>query len=160
MIHASYGCRDPCWSASYDHNVILWDGYCPTHHRIRARDIEELKAEHPDAKVAVHPECTEDVRALADEVASTSGILRYACESGAKEVIMGTEIGMLHRIRTECPEVSVYPASRLADCPNMKLNTLEKMVWSLEDMEHGVSVDPGVAEGAKRALERMLEITP
>lgn len=141
-------------------NVILWDGYCPTHHRILTRDIEERKAQHPQAKVAVHPECTEDVIALADEVASTSGILRYACESTAKEIIMGTEIGMLHRIRKECPHVKVYPATELADCPNMKLNTLEKMVWSLEDMEYRVTVGPAVTQGARRAIERMLEITP
>ncbi len=141
-------------------NVILWDGYCPTHHRILARDIMERKAEHPGAKVAVHPECTEDVIELADEVGSTSGILRFACESGAKEVIMGTEIGMLHRIRKECPGVEIYPASPLADCPNMKLNTLEKVIWSLEDMEYRVTVDPAVADGAKRAIEKMLEITP
>ena len=141
-------------------NVILWDGYCPTHHRILSRDIRERKAEHPDAKVAVHPECTEDVIELADEVGSTSGILRFACESGVSEVIMGTEIGMLHRIRKECPGVKIYPASELADCPNMKLNTLEKVAWSLEDMEYRVTVDSAVAEGAKRAIEKMLEITP
>jgi quinolinate synthase len=141
-------------------NVILWDGYCPTHHRILARDIKERKAEHPGAKVVVHPECTEDVIELADEVGSTSGILRFVSESGAEEVIVGTETGMLHRIRKECPNVKVYPASTLADCPNMKLNTLEKMVWSLEDMEHRVTVEQAVAEGARRAIERMLEITP
>ena len=141
-------------------NVILWDGYCPTHHRILARDMEGLKKRHPEAKVVVHPECTEDVRALADEVGSTSGILRFARESGASEVIMGTEVGMLHRMRKECPQVGIYPASELADCPNMKLNTLEKMVWSLEDMEHEVSVDPAVSEEARRAIERMLELTP
>jgi quinolinate synthase len=122
-------------------NVILWDGYCPTHHRILARDIRERKAEHPEAMVAVHPECTEDVIELADEVASTSGIL-------------------IHRIQKECPDVKIYPASRLADCPNMKLNTLEKVVWSLEDDEYKVSVEPEVAEGARQSIERMLEITP
>jgi quinolinate synthase len=141
-------------------NVILWDGYCPTHHRILARDIRERKAEHPGAKVAVHPECTEDVIELADAVASTTGILRFACESGASEVIMGTEVGMLHRIRRECPRVKVYAASPLADCPNMKLNTLEKVAWSLEDMDCRVAVDPAVAQGARRSIEKMLEITP
>ncbi len=141
-------------------NVILWDGYCPTHHRILLRDIEQAKKAHPDAKVVVHPECTEDVIASADEVGSTSGILRYACESGAKEVIIGTEIGMLHRIRKQCPDVKLYPASQLADCPNMKLNTLQKLLWSLEDMQFEVKVDPAVAAGAKDAIERMLEVTP
>lgn len=141
-------------------NVVLWDGYCPTHHRILARDIEEQKSLHPEAKVVVHPECTEDVIALADEVGSTSGILRFACESGAKEIIMGTEVGMAHRIRSECPEVDIFPASPLADCPNMKLNTLEKMAWSLEDLTHQVTVDSEIAQGARKAIERMLEITP
>jgi quinolinate synthase len=141
-------------------NVILWDGYCPTHHRILRRDIEELKVLHPDAKVVVHPECTEEVIAVADEVGSTSGILRYACESGAKDVIIGTEIGMLHRIQKECPNVKLYPASQLADCPDMKLNTLQKLLWALEDMQQVIKVDTAVAAGARAAIECMLDVTP
>jgi len=140
-------------------NVVLWDGYCPTHHRILAEDIVRQKEMHPEAKVAVHPECREDVRALADVVGSTSGILKFACNGGAKEVIMGTEVGMKHRIEKECPSVTIIPASELADCPNMKLNTLEKMLWSLEGMEYKVEVDSAVAEGAKRAIDRMMEVT-
>jgi len=139
--------------------LLLWPGYCPTHHRILAADIRALKAEHPQAKVVVHPECTKDVIDLADAVASTSGILRYAGETDAEEFIIGTEIGILHRLRKENPEKTFYPASPLADCPNMKLNTLEKLLWSLEDMLYEVTVPQGVAQKARGAIERMLELT-
>ncbi len=140
-------------------NVTLWPGYCPTHHRILTEHIERAKAEHPQAEVVVHPECTADVIALADHVTSTSGMLRVCSESGAGEFIIGTEIGLLHRLRKENPDKKFYPATPLADCPNMKLNTLEKMVWSLEDMQCEIDVPEPIANGARRAIERMLEIS-
>lgn len=139
--------------------LILWPGYCPTHHRILAADIERLEQEHPDAKVVVHPECTTDVIALSDAVASTSGILRYCRQSEAREFIIGTEIGLLHRLRKENPAKTFYPPSPLADCPNMKLNTLEKLVWSLEDLVYEVSVPADIAEKARLAIERMLDLS-
>ncbi len=139
--------------------LILWPGYCPTHHRILAADLERLKQEHPDAKAVVHPECATDVIALSDAVASTSGILRYCEQSEARELIIGTEIGLLHRLRKENPEETFYAASALADCPNMKLNTLEKLVWSLEDMVYEVSVPADIAENSRLAIERMLELS-
>lgn len=139
--------------------LILWPGYCPTHHRILAADIERLRQEHPGAKVVVHPECTTDVIALADAVASTSGILRYCEQSEAREFIIGTEIGLLHRLRKENPAKTFYPPSPLTDCPNMKLNTLEKLVWSLQDLVYEVSVPAEIAEKARLAIERMLELS-
>ncbi len=139
--------------------LILWPGYCPTHHRILAADIERLRQEHPGAKVVVHPECTTDVIALADAVASTSGILRYCEQSEARGFIIGTEIGLLHRLRKENPAKTFYPPSPLTDCPNMKLNTLEKLVWSLEDLVYEVSVPAEIAEKARLAIERMLELS-
>jgi len=138
--------------------LILWPGYCPTHHRIVAKDVAALKAEHPDALFVCHPECTADVIALADHVASTSGMVRWCRETPAKKIIVGTELGLLHRLRKDSPEKTFLEVSPLADCPNMKLNTIEKMVWSLEDMVYRVSVPPQVAEPARRAIERMLEI--
>jgi len=138
--------------------LILWPGYCPTHHRILAADVERLKAEHPDAAFVCHPECTADVIALADEVASTSGMLRYCRESDASTFIIGTENGMLHRLRKENPGKTFLEVSPLADCPNMKLNTIEKMVWALEDMVYEVTVEPEVAAKARRAIDRMLEL--
>ncbi|HRU04809.1 MAG TPA: quinolinate synthase NadA, partial [Candidatus Brocadiia bacterium] len=139
-------------------DVILWPGYCPTHHRILATDIQRARQEHPDALVVVHPECLTEVVDAADHVASTTGILKFCHDSPAREFVIGTEIGLLHRLAKENPEKRFFAASVLSDCPNMKLNTLEKMVWSLEDMEFRVTVAPDVAAKAKRAIARMLEL--
>lgn len=140
-------------------DVILWPGYCPTHHRVLAEDLRRAKHEHPEALIVVHPECTSDVIALADRVASTTGILDFCRASPAKEFIIGTEIGLLHRLGKENPDKRFYPASPHADCPNMKLNTLEKMVWSLEDMVYEFKVAEPVASRAREAIERMLHIS-
>jgi len=140
-------------------NITLWPGYCPTHHRILAADVERRKAEHPGALFTCHPECTADVIALADHVASTSGMLRFCQESPAKAFIIGTEIGLLHRLRKDSPGKTFLEVSPLADCPNMKLNTIEKMVWALEDMACEVRVPEGVAAKARQAIERMLELS-
>jgi quinolinate synthase len=139
--------------------LILWPGYCPTHHRIRARDVQERKAAHPEALFVCHPECTADVIALADKVASTTGMVRWCREAEASTIIVGTEIGLLHRLRKDSPAKTFLPATELADCPNMKLNTLEKMVWALEDMAHRVTVPPEVAAAARRAIQRMLDLS-
>ncbi len=138
--------------------LILWQGYCPTHHRILPEAVQRLQAEHPAAKTVVHPECTAETISLADAVASTSGILRYCHESEAEQFIVGTEIGLLHRLRKENPGKAFYGITRLADCPNMKLNTLEKMVWSLEDMATVVRVPEGIAAAARATIERMLAL--
>ena len=137
--------------------VILWPGYCPTHHLILPDDVRKARVEHPHALVVMHPECVGAALALADKVASTTGILKFCRESPAPEFIIGTEIGLLHRLRKESPGKSFFPVTPLADCPNMKLNTLEKMVWSLEDMAYEVRVPEAVAAGARKAIERMLE---
>ncbi len=138
--------------------MILWEGYCPTHRRILAEDILKKRAQYPKAEVLVHPECTPEVIAMADKVLSTSGICRYAKESNAEEFIIGTEIGILHRLKKENPQKNFYPASSLADCHSMKLNNLEKILWSLEDMIYPVEVPPEIAQRAKRSIDRMLEI--
>ena len=140
-------------------DLILWEGYCPTHIRILAEDILKRKAAYPKAEVLVHPECTPEVIAMADKVLSTSGICDYAKKSSSKEFIIGTEIGILHKLKKENPEKKFYPASELADCPNMKLNNLEKILWSLEDMVYQVTVPEEIATRAKKSIDRMLEIT-
>ena len=139
--------------------LILWDGYCPTHQRILPDFVANLKREHPAAVVVVHPECMRETIALADKVASTTGILRFCAESPAKEFIIGTEVGILHRLRKENPLKAFYEVSPLCDCPNMKLVTLEKVLWSLEDMQYEVTVPEAVLAGARKAIERMLAIT-
>lgn len=138
--------------------LIFWRGYCPTHRRILASDITQKKAQYPNALVVVHPECATEVVQMADKVASTSGILKYCKESQNKEFIIGTEVGIIHRLRKENPNKTFIEASALADCPNMKLNTLEKVLWSLEDMAYKVIVPPDIASKALRAINRMLEI--
>lgn len=139
--------------------LVLWPGFCPTHHRILRDYIIQQKEAHPEAKVIVHPECTRDVIELADAVGSTSQILRFACETEVKEVIVGTENGMLYRLAKENPDKQFYPASPVADCPNMRLNTLEKVLWSLEDMVYEVTVPEDVGARARGAIERMLELS-
>ncbi len=144
-------------SQQADRKMILWEGYCPTHRRILAEDILKKKALYPKAEVLVHPECTPDVIAMADRVLSTTGICKYAKESSSEEFIIGTEIGILHRLKKENPQKSFYPASVLAECSNMKLNNLEKLLWSLEDMVYPIEVPPDTAQRAKRAIDRMIE---
>ncbi len=114
--------------------MILWPGFCITHMRIQPQNIIALKQEYPQAKVVVHPECRPEVIALADEVLSTGGIIRFARETEAKETIVGTEIGILHRLRKENPGKKFIPASEQAICPRMKLITLERVLWSFQEM--------------------------
>ncbi len=139
--------------------MILWPGYCSTHTRIKSQDIIRLKREHPQAKVVVHPECRPDVIALADEVLSTGGICRFARSTAAVEVIVGTEIGILHRLRKENPDKRFIPVSEQAVCPRMKLITLENVLWSLEEMAPEVRVPEEVRLRAKAAVDKMLEVS-
>jgi quinolinate synthase len=138
--------------------MILWPGFCPTHMRIQPQDISRLRAEHPQAKVVVHPECRPEVTALADAVLSTGGIIRFARETDAEEIIVGTEIGMLYRLRKENPGKRFIPVSEQAVCPRMKLITLETVLWSLESMAHQVKVPERIRLRAKKAVDKMLEI--
>ena len=140
-------------------NVILWPGYCPTHHRIRAQDVRREREIHPDAKVVVHPECLSEVVDMADKVCSTTGMLKYCRESSVESFLIGTEIALLHRLAKENPGKRFYPLTTLADCPNMKLNTLEKILWSLEDLQPVVTVPSHIAERASVAINRMLDVT-
>ena len=139
--------------------MILWDGFCAPHHRILAETVEKKKAEHPDALVVVHPECTEDVREMADRVAGTGGMIRFCRESPAKEFIVGTEPGMVYRLEQEIPGKKFYAAIPQVVCRNMKRTVLEKVLWSLEDMKYEITVEPDTARRARRCIDRMLEVT-
>ncbi len=141
-----------------DKKMIIWNGFCPTHHRFLPGKLRELKEEHPAAIVMAHPECSYDIVSLANEVLSTGGMLRFAHESRNREFIVGTEIGLLHRLRRENPDKEFYAASEAAVCPNMKKITLEKLLWSLEDMQYKVEVPEEIRISARRALDRMLEV--
>jgi len=141
-----------------DKKLVLWPGFCPTHLMIQPEDIRRLKSQHPMAKAMVHPECRPEVIALADEVLSTSGMLRFAARSDAKEIIVGTEVGIIHRLQKENPAKVFFPASEQAVCPNMKKITLEKVLWSLEGMSPRVTVPEPVRLRAKEAVDRMLAV--
>ncbi len=136
--------------------MILWPGFCPTHDLIRVEDVEQARAAHPRAKVMVHPECDSTVSEIADAVESTSGMIRFCREDGAKEYLIGTETGMLYRLAKDCPGKRFWPVSDLAVCPNMKTTTLDKVLRALQDENPVVSVDPDIRERALRAVQRMV----
>ncbi len=140
--------------------MILWPGYCPTHVRISPDDIQAAREHHPDALVLAHPECGPQVRALADRLLSTGQMLRFAGESPARSFIIATEEGIVHTLKKQYPEKEFVCVSERAICPNMKKITLEKVLWSLEDMGHQITVPEAVRVAARQALDRMIEVLP
>lgn len=141
-------------------DLILWPGYCPTHVIITVEDIRNAKAKLPDAIVMAHPECTEQVKAAADQVLSTGQMLKFAAKSPAKNFIVATELGIIHTLKKQNPGKTFIPAAERAVCPNMKKITLEKIIWSLEDMKHKIVVPENIRIRAKAALDRMLQVLP
>jgi quinolinate synthase len=138
--------------------MSFWPGFCPTHIRIQPQYITDLKQEYPQAKVVVHPECRPEVIALADEVLSTGGMCRYARQEDVSQMIVGTEVGIIHRLRKENPGKKFIPASEQAVCPRMKLITLESVLWSLQEMTSQVKVPEEIRLKASAAVDKMLEI--
>jgi quinolinate synthase len=138
--------------------LLLWPGYCPTHGKITVKDIDGQRRRFPEAKVLVHPECRPDVIDAADEVLSTGGIIRYAREAKGGTLIVGTEIGILHRLRKENPGLECVPVTEKASCPNMKRITLEKVLASLEEMKPQIHVPEDIRQGAWKAVESMLRL--
>ena len=137
--------------------MTLWPGYCPTHARIQAADILRLRKEFPDAEVMVHPECRPEVIELADVVLSTGGMCRHAQSTTARQIIVGTEVGIIYRLRKENPDKMFMAVSEQALCPSMKLITLENVLWSLEDMAPEVKVPEDIRLRAKAAVDKMLQ---
>ena len=137
--------------------LILSDGYCIVHERMTKEDVLKAKTAHPRAEFIAHPECRPEVSSLADKVLSTSGMCAYAKSSEADEIIIGTETGIIHRLKKENPGKKFYPLSERAVCVNMKKNNLEKVLWALEDMKNIIKVDEEVRLKAKKAIDRMLE---
>jgi len=138
--------------------LISWGGYCPTHVKILPEDIKREKKFHPKALVLVHPECLKGVVALADAVLSTSQMSKFARESTAKEFIIGSEVGLIYRLKQDNLGKEFYPASERAVCPNMKRTTQEKILWALEEMREEVKVPEEIRLRARKAIDRMLEI--
>jgi quinolinate synthase len=138
--------------------VIAWDGYCNVHERVTVDDVKKARADHPGALLMAHPECRIEVLEMADHVTSTSGMLRFARSSDASEMIAGTEIGLLHRLRKENPEKKFYPLRRDMVCPNMKKTTLNSILRAFQENTYLVSVPEDIRVPARRALDRMLAI--
>jgi quinolinate synthase len=143
-------------SVKLGRDFIIWKGFCPTHLKILPDDVERERRLHRGAEVIVHPECRTEVAGIADRVLSTEGMIRHAGETAAGELIIGTETGILHRLRKENPGKAFYPLSERAVCPNMKRTTLEKVLWSLEDMKYEVSVPDEIMVKARKSLKAML----
>ena len=139
-------------------HMLLWPGYCPTHMKILPEDILNLKKKHPGTLALVHPECRPDAKAVADAVLSTGGMMRFVRESPAEGFIIGTETGIMHRLKKENPAKYFIPVNDKAVCPNMKRITLEKVLWSLQDMTHQVTVPEDIRIRALSSVERMLAI--
>ena len=139
-------------------SLIGWGGFCPTHIKILPENIMLQKQLHPLAKVLVHPECTPEVIALADEALSTSGMNVYAKKTGAKEMIIGTEVDMVYRLEQDFPDQRFFPAVDGAICQNMKKVTVDKVMKALETLREEVRVPDDIRVKARRAIDRMLEI--
>lgn len=138
--------------------LISWNGFCPTHVKILPEDIKREKVFHPFAKVMVHPECLPQVVVMADVALSTSQMSKFAKETDAKEFIVGTEVGLIYRLKQDNPEKEFYAASERAVCPNMKRTTQEKILWALEEMKEEVKVPADIRLRAKKAIDLMLKI--
>jgi len=138
--------------------IIPWDGYCYVHRYIKARDIREKRDLHPEAEVWVHPECLPEVIDLADKALSTGKMVQDARKTKKKEIIIGTESGIIYRMKKENPTKNFYPARDVAFCFNMKKIDLGKVLRSLENIIHKVEVPHEISQKARGAIEKMVEI--
>jgi quinolinate synthase len=145
-------------SAQTGRSMILWNGYCPSHQKILPEEIRALKKSHPDAVVMVHPEVNPAIEAEADVTLGTGSMIEFAGESEAKTFIVGTEVGMCYRLEKLFPEKTFIPASPNAVCPNMKKISLEKVLASLDSLAPVITVEKNIADAARTAIERMIEI--
>lgn len=138
--------------------VVLWPGYCPTHHKITAAHVLRLKNEFKDAVLVAHPECQVEVLELADHICSTSGMYEYARQTDAVTLIVGSEAGMLYRLRRENPDKQFILPGKDLICPNMKLTTLKKIYLSLLNNQTPVTLPESVREAAKLSTLRMMAV--
>ncbi len=142
-----------------DKEVILWDGYCRTHHRVSAKQAQIVRERNPDTAILVHPECRPEVVEQADFVGSTSQILAEANKSTAKELIIGTEMGILHKLEQENPEQAFFLLDQALICQNMKKISLADLATALKNEEYLIEVEPEIAKKAKVALDKMFALT-
>ena len=142
-----------------DKEIILWEGFCPTHIRVLPDQVIAAKKLYPEAEFIAHPECNPDVLALADEVTSTGGMIEYVKNSNKKEFIIGTEMGMLYRLKEDNPDKRFYLPTDHLFCADMKLTTLGWVAHSLELMVEKIVVPEEIRKKAYKSVERMLAIS-
>ncbi|NOZ76328.1 MAG: quinolinate synthase NadA [Euryarchaeota archaeon] len=135
------------------------EGHCRVHVKFKKEHVERARKEHPEAEVLVHPECNPEVQLEADHICSTEQMARRARASGAREFVIGTETGLCYKLKKENPEKEFYPLLETAVCRTMKKNTWEKFMEELRQRRNVITVEPGTAERARKALERMLELS-
>jgi quinolinate synthase len=141
-----------------DKELILWKGFCITHKRVRAEEVQKIKQLHPNAKILMHPECEPEVQKLADFLGSTSEIIKHASEIPEKDIIIGTEEGVLHTLRRQNPDKNFYLLSTGLICTNMKKTRLEDVHDALLNMQHEIHVEETIRLKALKSLEEMLKI--
>lgn len=134
-------------------------GHCYVHKMFQPTDIMVMKEKYPDAELLVHPECNPELREMADHVLSTGGMVQYVASSPGNTFLIGTELDMVTRLSRENPDKTILPLLSEAICENMKLHTLEKVKNSLVNEEHQVVVDSEIADQARTAVERMLDLS-
>lgn len=139
-------------------NFILWEGFCPTHHRVKKEDVTKVKEAHPDALILMHPECQPDIIEMADFVGSTKQIIDYAAGSTHKKFVIGTEMGVLYQLRKDNPNKTFYLLSPGFICPNMKKTSLQSIYDSLDKMQYNITLDEDIRKKAEKSLNRMLEM--
>lgn len=139
-------------------NIIPWEGYCVTHHRIKIDEVTKIKHMYPDALMLVHPECQKNIVQAADFVGSTKQIIDFATNSDRKKFIIGTEMGVLYKLKVNNPGKTFYVMSQGLICPNMKKTSLQSVYNSLYEMKYKIELDEGIMNRARYSLEKMLEI--
>jgi quinolinate synthase len=139
--------------------IRLWDGFCPIHAHITVDEIKDIRSRYPDALLMVHPECSPEIIEMSDKVFSTGEMVRFVPNSTAKTIIVGTEIGMIHKLKKAAPHINFVPASERFVCPNMKKTDLDKVHNALEQNVHAVKVPEDIAVKARKALSKMLELS-
>ena len=141
-----------------DKKIHVWDGYCPSHERLKPENVKAAREAHPQAVFMAHPECRPEILKMADVIVSTSGMIRHAESSDANSFIVGTELGLLHPLRKANPDKQFFPASEKMICKNMKKITLEDILRSLENMEGEIKVPEEIRKPALGAVEKMIAL--
>ncbi len=136
--------------------IIPWEGFCPVHNMLKKEDVIRAKKSHPEALFVAHPECPAEVIDLADHVTSTSGMVKFAKSNPAKDFIIGTEVGLLYRLKKENPDKNFYPLKKTTICPSMKITTLESILTALKENKYIIKVPEEIRLKAKEAVDRML----